>query len=220
MRRPDVRRVPVARTTTDGKSLRVVSLRSEATTRTSPRLHVPVGALLTFRTCKVDRMADTSVMQQNDSPVTSGFEQVGQARPAPLASYLQEKRDATPTARSETEKPEAEAPITTDRRSVRRRARKDRSPKRRARKSRSKQTLPAADSKRQARKPKRRARRGHQHPSGNGAASHAKSGSSTGVVCSRCGAPIEYPNESRCENCFADDSARWPGNDRSATLYF
>lgn len=36
----------------------------------------------------------------------------------------------------------------------------------------------------------------------------------------RCGAEAEAPYFERCENCFAEDSARWDGKDRSAKIHF
>lgn len=36
----------------------------------------------------------------------------------------------------------------------------------------------------------------------------------------RCGEKAEAPYFERCENCFAEDSARWDGKDRSAKIHF
>lgn len=36
----------------------------------------------------------------------------------------------------------------------------------------------------------------------------------------RCGEKAEAPYFERCEDCFAEDSARWDGKDRSAKIHF
>lgn len=44
--------------------------------------------------------------------------------------------------------------------------------------------------------------------------------SSTLKYCVRCGLPIKYAHETRCEDCFADDSQRYHGRSTRAIITF
>lgn len=124
--------------------------------------------------------------------MTPASHQVAQT-PGPLTSYLRDHCHASPS-----EPPQKRAGA-----------------KRRTRQSRRRQTSrPNPAQKR--REPQRRIRDRSSNIS-----SHVTTTTEDdlGLKCNRCGAVIRYPNEHRCEDCFADDVDRWPGNDQSATLH-
>jgi hypothetical protein len=131
--------------------------------------------------------------------MTPACPQVAQAT-GPLASYLRDQHDAELDTE---QKP----------RRTLRRARECGRAQRRTRQSGRRQTNRTSQPTPERREPKRRS--GRQH---SDVPSHDPKADATYVVCVRCGRPITYPNERRCEDCFADDVNRWPGTDQSATL--
>jgi hypothetical protein len=125
--------------------------------------------------------------------------------PGPLASYLREHCHAAPAT-------------TLDRppQSTGRRTRERAGTQRRARKSLGRQTNRPAKPAQKSRESKRCTR-----DRSSDVSSHDKptNPDTHGLACSRCGSPIRYPNEHRCEDCFAEDVDRWPGNDQSAIIF-
>jgi hypothetical protein len=139
--------------------------------------------------------------------------------PGPLASYLRDHPHANLS--ESTDLPTSEEAVGADqepRRSVRRTVRRTgerAGTQRRSRKPRGRQT----NRPNPAQKSRESQRRTRDRPADVSSRDTAANSDTLGLRCNRCGAVIRYPNEHRCEDCFADDVDRWPGNDQSATLH-
>jgi hypothetical protein len=136
----------------------------------------------------------------------------------PLASYLRDHLHANLS--ESTDLPTCEETVGADQepgRSRRREVRRTREcagTKRRSRKPRGRQ----ANRPNPAQKSREPQRRPRDRSTGVSSPDTAANSDTFGLRCIRCGAVIQYPNEHRCEDCFAEDVDRWPGNDQSAVL--